>query len=162
MMLEVVLFYIQSVSIWSKSEKYLNNVTPGVNSKSKLSKHLAFKKFLPQNLGPRILRLIFLGQNSSSYTKTVLQSMLTVNNNYDLWLKLVYEQGTFFGSLRLPYVRHFFARTIFVQNGKCSPFLQLTPTPWQMPRDVTNISEDWADFCQCQEFWCHFLSFVFS
>ena len=51
---------------------------------------------------------------------------------------------------------------IFVQNGNCSPFLKLTPTPRQMPRDVTNISEDWADFCQCQEFWCHFLSFVFS
>ena len=48
------------------------------------------------------------------------------------------------------------------KKGKCSPFLELTPTPRQMPRDVTNISEDWADFCQCQEFWCHFLSFVFS
>ena len=32
--------------------------------------------------------------------------------------------------------------TIFVQNGKCSPFLKLTHTPRQMPRDVTNISED--------------------
>jgi len=40
-------------------------------------------------------------------------------------------------------------------------FLELTPTLWQMPRDVTNIPEDLADFCQCQEFWCHFLSFVF-
>ena len=55
-----------------------------------------------------------------------------------------------------------FVRTIFVQNSICSPFLELTPTLQQMPRDVTNISEDWADFCQCQEFWCHFLSFVFS
>ena len=33
-------------------------------------------------------------------------------------------------------------RIIFVQKGKCSPFLKLTPTPRQMPRDVTNISED--------------------
>ena len=28
------------------------------------------------------------------------------------------------------------------KNGKCSPFLKLIPTPGQMPRDVTNISED--------------------
>ena len=28
-------------------------------------------------------------------------------------------------------------------------FLKLTPTLRQMPRDVTNISTDWADFCQC-------------
>ena len=35
-----------------------------------------------------------------------------------------------------------FVRTIFVQNGKWSPSLELTPTPRQMPRDVTNISED--------------------
>ena len=55
-----------------------------------------------------------------------------------------------------------FVRTVFVQNWKCSPFLKLTPKHWQMPRDVTNISKDWADFCQCQEFWCHFLSFIFS
>ena len=26
------------------------------------------------------------------------------------------------------YTRLFFVRTIFVQNGKCSPFLKLTPT----------------------------------
>ena len=32
-----------------------------------------------------------------------------------------------------------FVRTIFVQNGNCSPFLELTPTPRQMPRDVTDI-----------------------
>ena len=31
---------------------------------------------------------------------------------------------------------------IFVQNGKCSTFLKITPTLRQMPRDVTNISED--------------------
>ena len=54
-----------------------------------------------------------------------------------------------------------FVCTFFVQKEKCSPFLELTPTLWQMPQDVTNISEDWADFCQCQEFWCHFLSFIF-
>ena len=36
----------------------------------------------------------------------------------------------------------FFVRTIFVQNRKWSPFLELTPTLRQMPRDVTNISED--------------------
>ena len=35
-----------------------------------------------------------------------------------------------------------FVRTIFVQNGNCSPFLELTPTPRQMPRDVMNIFED--------------------
>ena len=35
-----------------------------------------------------------------------------------------------------------FVRTVFDQKGKCSPFLKLTPTPRQMPRDVTNISED--------------------
>ena len=35
-----------------------------------------------------------------------------------------------------------FVRTIFDQKGNCSPFLKLTPTPRQMPRDVTNISED--------------------
>ena len=35
-----------------------------------------------------------------------------------------------------------FVRTIFFQKGKCSPFLELTPTLWQMPRDVTNISKD--------------------
>ena len=35
-----------------------------------------------------------------------------------------------------------FVFTIFVQNEKWSPFLELTPTPLQMPRDVTNISED--------------------
>ena len=29
-------------------------------------------------------------------------------------------------------------------------------------RDATNIYKDWADFCQCQEFLCHFLSFGFS
>ena len=55
-----------------------------------------------------------------------------------------------------------FCAPFFVQNGKCSPFLELTPTLWKMPRDVTNISEDWADFCQCQDFWCHFLSLVSS
>ena len=55
-----------------------------------------------------------------------------------------------------------FVRTIFVHKGKCSLFLELIPTLWQMPWDVTNISEDWADFCQCQEFWCHFLSFALS
>jgi len=41
----------------------------------------------------------------------------------------------------------------FVENGKCLHFLELTPTLWLLPLDVTNISEDWADFCQCQEFW---------
>ena len=36
----------------------------------------------------------------------------------------------------------FLCALFFVQKGKCSPFLELTPTPRQMPRDVTNISED--------------------
>ena len=45
------------------------------------------------------------------------------------------------------------------ENGHL--FLELTPTLWQMPRDITNISEDWTDICQCQEFWCHFSSFLF-
>ena len=36
----------------------------------------------------------------------------------------------------------FFCAHIFDQNGKWSPFLELTPTPRQMPLDVTNISED--------------------
>ena len=34
-----------------------------------------------------------------------------------------------------------FVRTVFVQNGKWSPFLKLIPRPRQMPEDVTNISE---------------------
>ena len=55
----------------------------------------------------------------------------------------------------------FLCAPFLFKKGKCSPFLELTPTLWQMPRDITNISEDWADFCQCQEFWCHFLSFDF-
>ena len=40
------------------------------------------------------------------------------------------------------YFRLYFCHIIFVQNGKCLPFLELTPTLRQMPRDVTNISED--------------------
>ena len=56
----------------------------------------------------------------------------------------------------------FLCAPFLLKKEKCSPFLELTPTLWQMPRDVTNISEDWADICQCQEFWCHFLSFIFS
>ena len=35
-----------------------------------------------------------------------------------------------------------FVHTIFIRKGKWSPFLKLTPIPGQMPRDVTNISED--------------------
>ena len=31
---------------------------------------------------------------------------------------------------------------LFVQKGKCPPIVELTPTLLQMPRDVTNISED--------------------
>ena len=56
--------------------------------------------------------------------------------------------------------RLFLCMHIFCPNSKCLPFLWLSPTLWQMPQDVTNIHEDWADFCQCQEFWWHFLSFV--
>ena len=41
------------------------------------------------------------------------------------------------------HIRLFFVRTVFVQNGKWSPHLELTPTLLrQMPRDVTNIAED--------------------
>ena len=63
-----------------------------------------------------------------------------------------------FASTAYAHRLYFCVCTILVQNGKCSPFLELTPTLWQMSREVMNISEDWADFCQCQEFWCHFLS----
>ena len=31
---------------------------------------------------------------------------------------------------------------------------------WQMPRDVTNIHEDWAGFYQCQKCWGHFSCLV--
>ena len=55
-----------------------------------------------------------------------------------------------------------FVHAIFCPKCQCSLFLELTPTLWQMPRDFTNISEDWADFCQCQEFWCLFLTFIFQ
>ena len=48
----------------------------------------------------------------------------------------------FLPPLAVPNSGFIFVRTIFVQNGNCSPFLKLTPTLRQMPRDVTNISED--------------------
>ena len=35
-----------------------------------------------------------------------------------------------------------FVRTLFVQKGKCSPFLKLTPSLRQMPQDITNIHEE--------------------
>ena len=60
---------------------------------------------------------------------------------------------------------HGICRLYFCAHHSCPqtkllPFLELTPTLWQMPGEVTNISQVWADFCQCQEFWCHFLSFI--
>ena len=36
----------------------------------------------------------------------------------------------------------FLCAPFLTKTGKCSPFLELTPTIWQMARDVKNISED--------------------
>ena len=56
------------------------------------------------------------------------------------WLRLSSRRQRL--PIRRPRPGFIFVRTILVQSGKCSPFLELTPTLRQMPRDVTNISED--------------------
>ena len=55
-------------------------------------------------------------------------------------------------------VQAVFMCTFFVQWAKVHLFS--LPQFDKCPQGVTNILEDWADFWQCQEFWCHFLSFA--
>ena len=59
-------------------------------------------------------------------------------------------EGLMASVLSLKY-RLYFGVNNFCPNGKCSPFLELTL--WQMSQDVTNIHEDWSEFCNLQEFW---------
>ena len=57
----------------------------------------------------------------------------------------------------------FLCTPYFVLNGKSSffTFPLAHSHALTMTQDVTNIHEEWDNFCQCQEFWCHFLKLHF-
>ena len=59
--------------------------------------------------------------------------------------------------------RHYFCAHSFWSKMHMSNLsLSLSRTSTNATRHVTNIFEDRADFCTCQDIWCHFLSFIFS
>ena len=49
--------------------------------------------------------------------------------------------------IKLFKVSFIFARVISCPQAKCSSILLVFPVLWQLSQDVTNIHEDWADFC---------------